>query len=235
MKKETWCEIMRYFFFVFFVAGLVTFVYFARAAANKDEALSLSSSVEAELRKIFPSFDNKPEEDSFLIGVRRIYPAYRILSRPDASGTISEGYELLGFAFFAEGQGYSDRLRILMGVNPEGKVVGVTLIRQNEPLGYGETFAGQKSFFNSLRGRTREELLLTDEGGEIHAVSSATVTSRSVVRLVREATHYFHKYRSDFMSKLPSFLAGEGEVAGETAVSEISEEIMSDESQSHGE
>jgi electron transport complex protein RnfG len=110
----------------------------------------------------------------------------------DTQGQVDvvEGYEgetLVGYVYTTEGRGYGGEMQVLLAVDPEGKVIKVTVLTQNETPGLG-TKATQPAFLDQLKGRVLDPTLeLKKLGGEIDAVTGATISSRAVLAAARSA------------------------------------------------
>lgn len=103
--------------------------------------------------------------------------------------------EVIGLVVTALPTGYSSTLSLLVGMDAAGSLTGIRVISQSETPGLGgriaePEFYGQKAF----TGRTvSENLKVIKDGGDVDAVTSATISSRAVVRGVNAA---FELYRS---------------------------------------
>jgi electron transport complex protein RnfG len=96
-----------------------------------------------------------------------------------------ENGELLGYIARAEGRGYGGTITLLVGVTIDGRVKKVRVLSHSETPGLGARIA-EEDFLSQFENRTVDKVLLRREGGEIDAVSGATISSRGVVNAVRE-------------------------------------------------
>ena len=74
---------------------------------------------------------------------------------------------------------------IMTGVDAEGKVTGIRILSIEETPGLGMN-AKKDSFRQQYVGKSGE-LAVNKDGGEIVAITSATVTSRAVTKAVNQA------------------------------------------------
>ncbi len=118
------------------------------------------------LSQIFPSADFR-EENGIYLAVSR------------------ENGELLGYIAEAEGKGYGGTIVLLVGVTRDGRVRRVRVLSHSETPGLGSRIA-EDDFLSQFENRTVDEILLRRDGGEIDAISGATISSRGVVNAVRE-------------------------------------------------
>ena len=91
----------------------------------------------------------------------------------------------VGYVFTTSAKGYGGDVEVMTGVDTEGKVTGISLLTINETPGLGMN-AKKDGFLNQFKGKSGE-LAVNKDGGEIVAVTSATVTSRAVTRAVNQA------------------------------------------------
>lgn len=111
--------------------------------------------------------------------------------------------------------GYNGRIRLLLAVSPEGRVLGVRVVAHAETPGLGDYIEIAKSdWIRQFDGRELSPAgahtwRVKKDGGTFDAMAGATVTPRAVVKAVRKALEYFHAHRD--------LLAGEGVQSGKAA------------------
>ena len=96
----------------------------------------------------------------------------------------SDGAEI-GFALLAVGKGYGGNIDILVGLENETTVKGVTIISHLETPGLGARVT-ESSFRDQFAGLNIDDVALKRDGGQIDAVTGATISSRAVVDAVME-------------------------------------------------
>ncbi len=94
-----------------------------------------------------------------------------------------------GFVFKTSARGYGGPIPITAGFDTTGKIIGVYIGGTNE--GFKETpglgsKVREKSFLNQFVGKIATQISLRKEGGEIDAVSGATISSRAVCEGVKK-------------------------------------------------
>jgi len=90
----------------------------------------------------------------------------------------------VGYAFLAVGKGYRGDIDILIGLEDETTIKGITIISQSETPGLGSRIA-ESSFASRFAGVNIGDVALKQEGGQIDAITGATISSRAVVDAVR--------------------------------------------------
>lgn len=100
--------------------------------------------------------------------------------------------------------GYAGPIRLLVGVEYSGEVSGVRVLSHRETPGLGDQIEADKSdwlqqFRNaSLESPPRGEWAVQRDGGAFDQLTGATVTTRAVVRAVKQTLLYFEANR-DFI------------------------------------
>ena len=98
--------------------------------------------------------------------------------------TIYSDGDKLGYAFIAIGKGYGGDINILVGLEDETTIKGITIISQEETPGLG-TRITESPFINQFIGLNIEDVALSRDGGQIDAITSSTISSAAVVDAVR--------------------------------------------------
>jgi len=120
--------------------------------------------IQSMLKEMFPSMSEYTFEDD-------IYTIYS-----DGAG--------IGYAFLAVGKGYGGDIDILIGLEDETTIKGITIISQSETPGLGSRIA-ESSFASKFTGLSIGDVALKQDGGQIDAITGATISSGAVVDAVR--------------------------------------------------
>jgi len=96
----------------------------------------------------------------------------------------------LGAAVESTTQGFGGDLKILVGFNPEGNILGYTLLEHAETPGLGAK--ADKWFQKGAKGdiigkNPAEELVVSKDGGKVDAITASTITSRAFLLAVNNA------------------------------------------------
>ena len=110
------------------------------------------------------------------------FPATALVSKVYASET--------GYAVEVTPGGFDNTITMMVGVDKEGNVLGIDIISHTETAGlgavaYAATPAGV-SFREQFAGKAGS-VSVTKDGGEIEAITGATITSRAVCAGVNAA------------------------------------------------
>ncbi len=95
----------------------------------------------------------------------------------------SNGAEI-GFAFLAVGKGYGGLIDILIGLEDETTLKGVTIVSHLESPGLGARIT-ETAFTDQFTGINIADIALQQKGGEIDAITGATISSRAVVEAIK--------------------------------------------------
>ncbi len=96
----------------------------------------------------------------------------------------------LGAAVESTTQGFGGDLKILVGFDPEGNILGYTLLEHAETPGLGAKAdkwfqKGEKG--NIIGKNPKEELIVSKDGGQVDAITASTITSRAFLLAVNNA------------------------------------------------
>ena len=150
--------------------------------------------------------DNRPSED-----------AINLLDWKDEDGNPKKiclgklGGKIVGVAFTSVGEGYGGNIRIMMGVDLSGKVVGIEILEHLETPGLGANI-DSKSFKGQFEGKylkgSPESKLEVMKGGktakehwEIQALTGATVSPTGVASAVTTGLKKFEEYREQILAE----------------------------------
>lgn len=106
--------------------------------------------------------------------------------------------QVTGVAYESIAQGgYAGPIRLIMGVDPEGKILGVRAVQHKETPGLGDKIEPKKTpwilQFNglSLDNPPVEKWKVKKDGGQFDQFSGATITPRAVVTGIRKGLEFF--------------------------------------------
>ena len=93
------------------------------------------------------------------------------------------------------GQGYGGDLGVMVGFELEtGKLVGISITTMAETPGVG-TLVKEPEFTAQIEGLGPEAVIkLKKDGGEIDAVSGATISSRAVTQAIEKAREFYQEH-----------------------------------------
>ena len=109
----------------------------------------------------------------------------------DASGIVSKIYQgANGYAVEVGPGGFDNTITMMVGIDNEGKVMGISIISHTETAGLGAVAAAGTPAGIAFRDQfvgTTGEVTVTKDGGEMDAITGATITSRAICKGVSAA------------------------------------------------
>lgn len=110
-------------------------------------------------------------------------------------------------AFETSASGYGGNMGVMVAFNVEtDEVMGVSVTTHNETPGIGATVETDTNFKDQFAGLPADAApSVKDDGGDINAMSGATVTSRAVCKAVRRATDLYQQLQSEIKDQVKTF------------------------------
>lgn len=109
----------------------------------------------------------------------------------DDSGLVQSVYATSdGYVIQVAPSGFGGEIQMMVGVNSQGAVTGISIISHSETAALGANAAATTQVGSSFRGQFVGQsgtLAVTKDGGTIDALTGATVTSRAVTSGVNAA------------------------------------------------
>ena len=108
----------------------------------------------------------------------------QITDYTDDTGLVTNVYSgANGYAFEVTPAGFDNTITMMVGVDHDGKVLGISIVSHTETSGLGAVAAASTSDGESFRGQfvgMSGSVSVTKDGGEVDALTGATITSRAV-------------------------------------------------------
>lgn len=105
---------------------------------------------------------------------------------------LDEEDRIVGYVVLAKGKGYSSILEIMLGLDKDCSVIGMKVLSQTETPGLG-TRITEDSFIQQFMNKKIENICLKKDGGEIDAITGATISSRAATNTVASAVRELKK------------------------------------------
>jgi H+/Na+-translocating ferredoxin:NAD+ oxidoreductase subunit G len=111
------------------------------------------------------------------------------------------GGAVTGVAFQVTGQGYGGAIQLILGLDTEGRILGVRVLSHHETPGLGDHIEADKDDWilrfagRSLGDPPAERWAVKKDGGVFDQFSGATITPRGVVRAIRSGLELFQANR----------------------------------------
>jgi electron transport complex protein RnfG len=154
------------------------------------------------IQEVLPDFDNDPVEST-----RQI-----ILEEDEAGAerelTIYLGMQqdkVTGVAFPVFGEGYGGLIHVMVGIDAQGDISGVKVLEHLETPGLGAKVE-ELSFTDQFKGKSLENselvngnLAVKKDGGDLDALTGATISPRGVAQAATAGLRIFEKHRHQIL------------------------------------
>ena len=142
------------------------------------------------IRAVLPDIDNEPDKDAVHLSMG--------LQTHEEPGEVTffrgrSNNELTGVAFVVQSrEGYGGTIEIMLGVDLEGRILGVEILSHLETPGLGSKIT-KESFRQQFAGRSLRDTkwAVTKDGGDIAQITGATISPRAVVKAVHEGLRIY--------------------------------------------
>lgn len=156
---------------------------------NRIEYQKIKFIKEPAIRSVLSGYDNDPilERKDIDIGegkVLTVYPA-------------KKAGEVIAIAYETEGEGHGGPVEIMLGVDMDGTICGVNIMKHSETPGIGDLVVKQPQFAAQFKGMSPDtDFSLEDEGGDIAGISGATESSTAVTEGVGKGMGIFEDIKA---------------------------------------
>jgi electron transport complex protein RnfG len=99
-------------------------------------------------------------------------------------------------AYSAAAKGYHGPIEVMVGVDPEGTLTGISIMTHSETPGLGARIVEPK-FTDQFAGLDLETTKLSADGGKVDAVSGATFSTLGVITAVDAALEQFPQIKKE--------------------------------------
>lgn len=163
---------------LFVICAVITAVLAVTNAATKDKIAALEAETQAEaMTRLLPA-DRFEEQSGELDGESFTY--YKAV----------QGGKTAGYVFVTAGRGYGGSVSVMTALDEDGAILAMEVLSaSDETPGLGAN-ALKSDWWTQFAGKSGE-LAVSKDGGEVDALTGATITSRAVVGAVNTALEYF--------------------------------------------
>jgi electron transport complex protein RnfG len=158
-----------------------------KAPIAQAQALKQSEAIKA----VVPEFDNDPIAEVLEYevegGIVKVFPAKK--------GGVEVGHAIETFT----NSGYSGLIRIMVGVDIHGNIYGFSVLEHKETPGLGSKM--QQWFTEKFEivgmNPERDNLTVSKDGGDVDAITAATISSRAFLDAVNRGIHTLQTNAAD--------------------------------------
>ena len=99
-------------------------------------------------------------------------------------------------AYSAAAKGYHDVIEVMIGVNPDGTLTGISIMTHTETPGLGARIV-EPEFTDQFAGLDLDTTKLSAEGGQVDTLSGATFSTVGVIAAVSAALEQFPQIKKE--------------------------------------
>ncbi|MFW6094909.1 MAG: RnfABCDGE type electron transport complex subunit G [Bacteroidota bacterium] len=140
------------------------------------------------IQQVVPEYDNNPNDEAYEVelddATLTLYPAKK---EGKTVGVAVETFTTKGF---------SGEFRLMVGFNDDGTINNISVLEHAETPGLGDKMESDKSDWSEqFYNKSPEEfnLAVKGDGGDVDAITAATITSRAYCDAVERAYKAFKK------------------------------------------
>jgi electron transport complex protein RnfG len=150
------------------------------------------------IQSILKDASNDPVADRFSLTINDTEKNFFV-------GVIDGSAKAVAFETFAGG--FGGDVGVMVAVDTEtDQIIGVSVTTHNETPGIGATVETNSDFKNQFAGRKATgDFKVKNDGGDITAMSGATVTSRAVCSAVKKAGDMYQQVKSQIKDQVKNF------------------------------
>lgn len=143
----------------------------------------------AAISAVLGQFDNDPAEEMYIPDstelMLEVYP-----------GSLNGNSTGLAISGYSE-KGYSGLIRLMVGLDNSGVISDIVVLEQKETPGLG-TKMKEERFLRQYRGKDPStfDIKVKQDGGEIDALTGATISTRAFSEAVQKAVDVFENEKS---------------------------------------
>ena len=187
-KKESTLLNMTLTLFLITLASGVALGYINQITEGPKAEMRKKRKLEA-ISAVLGEFDNDPAEEMYIpdstMSMLEVYP-----------GSLDGNPRGLAISGYSE-KGYSGLIRLMVGLDDSGVISDIVVLEQKETPGLG-TKMKEERFLRQFRGKdpSKFNIQVKQDGGEIDALTGATISTRAFSEAVQMAVDVFESEKS---------------------------------------
>ncbi len=175
---------LKNMFLTLFVTSLVsaTALGFVYEATKEPIAKAKQANKISAFKKVLPEFDNDPLAEQITITTAEgdviLYPAS------------NKGIPVAAAVETFSKKGFGGNIKLMVGVLPDGRINGIDVLEHKETPGLGDKIDSAKTSFSQQflnKDLTTYNLAVRKDGGDVDAITAATISSRAFCDAIKKA------------------------------------------------
>ncbi len=194
VKSNFWTMTLTLLIVTGVAAGILGYIY--SLTKGPIEEADLKAQKEA-LKMVLPEFNNNPiaESDTVDSDIKD----FKLVLFPAKKDGKLVGLAVKTFTL----KGFSGRFDVMVGFTPDGTIYNTIVLTHQETPGLGDKIDPAKSdFAKQFAGKNPKtfKLKVTKDGGDVDAITAATISSRAYCDAVDRAYKAFEQHIKDFQN-----------------------------------
>lgn len=150
------------------------------------------------IRNVLQGASNDPIIDRFKIKDGKIERSFFVGIFDGKANTV---------AFESKAKGFGGEMGLIVGINTkDDKIIGVNVTTHHETPGMGARAKDNPTFVSQFKGLSvKKPIKVKKDGGQINAMSGATITSRAVCAATTDAEKIYKQLKPEIVEKLQEF------------------------------
>ena len=139
--------------------------------------------------------------------IREVLPGgydREITDYTDSTGTVEAVYAgANGYAVQVSPMGFGGQIRMMVGIDREGNVLGISIISHTETAGLGAVAGADNAKGQAFRAQfigLSGTLAVRKDGGTVDSITGATITSRAVTEGVNAALEWVRTFEKEVVA-----------------------------------
>lgn len=118
----------------------------------------------------------------------------------------TQGSDVSALAYEIDGQGYAGEIRLILGLDAKGEILGVRVLSHAETPGLGDKIEVEKTDWilgfdgRSLDDPPEAQWGVKKDGGQFDQFSGATITPRGVVKAIKQGLEFFAAHKTELLN-----------------------------------
>lgn len=162
-----------------------TVLYILRLALTLLAITAVMAAALAGVNQITAPIIDRLQEEKTQQAIDQVLPGGgEAVAFTDTTGLVRQVYASeKGYAVEVTPMGFDNTITMMVGVDPQGQVLGIRIISHTETAGLGAVAAAENSAGEAFRDQLvgmSGQLAVTKDGGQVDAITGATITSRAI-------------------------------------------------------
>lgn len=165
---------------------ILGFVYKSTAEPIRKAEIAKTN---ASIGEVVPAFDNTPSEEDTVVTVGG--NSYSVF-------IAKNGGDIVGYAIKSHSTGFGGVINLMVGVTPDRMIYNTSVISMSETPGLGARIVPYGKFNAQFKGWNPDKKVLKvkKDGGDVDAITAATITSRAFTAAINNALAVFDRIKN---------------------------------------